>query len=269
MENVFYLFPVKEGLPDSYAHPILQRAKDFDEEDVSACLRDVCNLDDILQCVTRNKQSFYFSDNVKDFSAGIKNEHDYPTPLTRIRRRFSRQMSDASFGVEDAGENCSVFQSPVSGKDLFARIVCCDLSGKVEGSSLCVLPVDSNNQTIEVRVSNREVSLDARVADLRTLVDWLSGHHHPSRIFAPNPKHDYEHRVKGGSVASKWPFDDATSQSYLDKAFVDGKRLVYCCEAVDLEALVFDEHEENHFHGHVDVIGKVSNSVQRLLKSIY
>ena len=95
MENVFYLFPVKEGLPDSYAHPILQRAKDFDEEDVLACLRDVCNLDDILQCVTRNKQSFYFSDNVKDFSAGIKNEHDYPTPLTRIRRRFSRQMSDA------------------------------------------------------------------------------------------------------------------------------------------------------------------------------
>ena len=127
---------------------------------------------------------------------------------------------------------------------------------------------DSNNQTIEVRVSNREVSLEARVADLRTLVDWLSRHHHPSRIFTPNPKHDYEHRVKGGRIVSKWPFDDATSQSYLDKAFVDGKRLVYC-EADDLEALVFDEHEENHFHGHVDVIGKVSNAVQKLLKSIY
>lgn len=267
MENVFYLFPVKEGLPDSYAHPILQRAKVFDEEDVMACLRDVCALDDDLQCATRNKQSFYFSNNVKDFSAGI-NEHDYPASFTRIRIRFRDQMSDASSLVEDAGENCSVFQSPVSGKDLFARIVCCDLSGRVEGSSLCVLPVDSNNQTIEVRVSNREVSLDARVADLRTLVDWLSGHHHPSRIFTPNPKHDYEHRVKGGSIASKWPFDDATSQSYLDKAFVDGKRLVYC-EADDLEALVFDEHEENHFHGHVDVIRKVSNAVQKLLKSIY
>ena len=267
MENVFYLFPVKEGLPDSYAHPILQRAKVFDEEDVMACLRDVCALDDDLQCATRNKQSFYFSDNVKDFSAGI-NEHDYPASFTRIRIRFRDQMSDASSLVEDAGENCSVFQSPVSGKDLFARIVCCDLSGRVEGSSLCVLPVDSNNQTIEVRVSNREVSLDARVADLRTLVEWLSGHHHPSRIFTPNPKHDYEHRVKGGRIASKWPFDDATSQSYLDKAFVDGKRLVYC-EADDLEALVFDEHEENHFHGHVDVIGKVSNAVQKLLKSIY
>lgn len=267
MENVFYLFPVKEGLPDSYAHPILQRAKVFDEEDVMACLRDVCALDDDLQCATRNKQSFYFSDNVKDFSAGI-NEHDYPASFTRIRIRFRDQMSDASSLVEDAGENCSVFQSPVSGKDLFARIVCCDLSGRVEGSSLCVLPVDSNNQTIEVRVSNREVSLDARVADLRTLVDWLSGHHHPSRFFTPNPKHDYVHRVKGGSIASKWPFDDATSQSYLDKAFVDGKRLVYC-EADDLESLVFDEHEENHFHGHVDVIGKVSNAVQKLLKSIY
>lgn len=267
MENVFYLFPVKEGLPDSYAHPILQRAKVFDKEDVMACLRDVCALDDDLQCATRNKQSFYFSDNVKDFSAGI-NEHDYPASFTRIRIRFRDQMSDASSLVEDAGENCSVFQSPVSGKDLFARIVCCDLSGRVEGSSLCVLPVDSNNQTIEVRLSNREVSLDARVADLRTLVDWLSGHHHPSRVFTPNPKHDYEHRVKGGSIASKWPFDDATSQSYLDRAFVDGKRLVYC-EADDLEALVFDEHEENHFHGHVDVIGKVSNAVQRLLKSIY
>lgn len=267
MENVFYLFPVKEGLPDSYAHPILQRAKVFDEEDVMACLRDVCALDDDLQFATRNKQSFYFSDNVKDFSAGI-NEHDYPASFTRIRIRFRDQMSDASSLVEDAGENCSVFQSPVSGKDLFARIVCCDLSGRVEGSSLCVLPVDSNNQTIEVRVSNREVSLDARVADLLTLVDWLSGHHHPSRIFTPNPKHDYVHRVKGGSIASKWPFDDATSQSYLDKAFVDGKRLVYC-EADDLEALVFDEHEENHFHGHVDVIGKVSNAVQKLLKSIY
>lgn len=267
MENVFYLFPVKEGLPDSYAHPILQRAKVFDKEDVMACLRDVCALDDDLQCATRNKQSFYFSDNVKDFSAGI-NEHDYPASFTRIRIRFRDQMSDASSLVEDAGENCSVFQSPVSGKDLFARIVCCDLSGKVEGSSLCVLPVNSNNQTIEVRVSNREVSLDARVADLRTLVDWLSGHHHPSRIFTPNPKHDYEHRVKGGSIASKWPFDDATSQSYLDKAFVDRNRLVYC-EADDLEALVFDEHEKNHFHGHVDVIGKVSNAVQKLLKSIY
>ena len=267
MENVFYLFPVKEGMPDSYSHPILQRAKVFDEEDVMACLRDVCALDDNLQCATRNKQSFYFSDNVKDFSAGI-NEHDYPASFTRIRIRFRDQMSDASSLVEDAGENCSIFQSPVSGKDLFARIVCCDLSGRVEGSSLCVLPVDSNNQTIEVRVSNREVSLDARVADLRTLVDWLSGHHHPSRIFTPNPKHDYEHRVKGGSIASKWPFDDATSQSYLDKAFVDGKRLVYC-EADYLEALVFDEHEENHFHGHVDVIGKVSNAVQKLLKSIY
>lgn len=267
MENVFYLFPVREGLPDSYAHPILQRAIVFDEEDVMACLRDVCALDDDLQCATRNKQSFYFSDNVKDFSAGI-NEHDYPASFTMIRIRFRDQMSDASSLVEDAGENCSVFQSPVSGKDLFARIVCCDLSGRVEGSSLCVLPVDSNNQTIEVRVSNREVSLDARVADFRTLVDWLSGHHHPSRIFTPNPKHDYVHRVKGGSIASKWPFDDATSQSYLDKAFVDRKRLVYC-EADDLEALVFDEHEENHFHGHVDVIGKVSNAVQKLLKSIY
>ena len=242
-------------------------AKVFDKDDVMACLRDVCALDDDLQCATRNKQSFYFSDNVKDFSAGI-NEHDYPASFTRIRIRFRDQMSDASSLVEDAGENCSIFQSPVSGKDLFARIVCCDLFGRVEGSSLCVLPVDSNNQTIEVRVSNREVSLDARVADLRTLVDWLSGHHHPSRIFTPNPKHDYEHRVKGGSIASKWPFDDATSQSYLDKAFVDGKRLVYC-GADDLEALVFDEHEENHFHGHVDVIGKVSNAVQKLLKSIY
>lgn len=267
MENVFYLFPVKEGLPDSYAHPILQRAKVFDEEDVMACLRDVCTLDDDLQCATRNKQSFYFSDNVKDFSAGI-NEHDYPASFTRIRILFRDQMSDAFSLVEDAGENCSVFQSPVSGKDLFARIVCCDLSGRVEGSSLCVLPVDSNNQTIEVRVSNREVSLDARVADLRTLLDWLSEHHHPSRIFTSNPKHDYEHRVKGGSIASKWPFDDASSQSYLDKAFVDRKRLVYC-EADDLEALFFDEHEENHFHGHVDVIGKVSNAIQKLLKSIY
>lgn len=267
MENVFYLFPVKEGLPDSHAHPILQRERGFDGEDVLSCLRDVFTLDDDLKCATRNKQSFYFSDNVKDFSAGI-NEHDYPASFTWIRRRFSRQMSDASSLVEDAGENCSVFQSPVPGKDLFARIVCCDLSGRVEGSSLCVLPVDSNNQTIDVRVSNREVPLDARVADFRTLVDWLSGHHHPSRIFTPNPKHDYEHRVKGGSIASKWPFDDATSQSYLDKAFVDGKRLVYC-EADDLEALVFDEHEKNHFHGHVDVIGKVSNAVQKLLKSIY
>lgn len=269
MENVFYLFPVKKGLQDSHAHPILQRERVFDDEEEGlALLRYVCTLDDNLQCTTRNKQSFYFSDNVDEFCAGMNKEHDYPASFTRIRIRFSKQMSDASSLAEDAGENCSVFHSPVSGQDLFARIALCGLSRKAEGNVLCVLPVDSNNQNIDVSVSDRAVSLDACVANFREIVEWLSEHHHPSRTFVSNPKHDYEHRVKGGSIASKWPFDDATSQSYLDKAFVDGKRLVYC-EADSVDALVFDEHETNHYHGHVDNIAKVSNSIQKLLKSIY
>lgn len=267
MENVFYLFPVKEGLPGSYAHPILQRSGGLDDEDVLERLRNICSIDGDLQYATRNKQSFYFSDNVRESVAGIK-ECDYPSLFTRIRRRFSRQMSDASSMVKDAGENCSVFQSPVSGQDLFVRIVWCGLSGKVEGYSLCVLPADTNNQTINVRMSDQTVPLDARVADFRTIVDWLSKHHHPSRTFVPNPKHDYGHRVKGGDVASKWPYDNTTSQSYLDKAFVDGKRLVFC-DSESREALVFDEHEENHFHGHIDEIEKVSNAVRKVLKSVF
>jgi|GEM_PF-6903798 len=267
MENVFYLFPVKEGLPGSYAHPVLQRSEGLDDEDVLERLREICSIDDDLQYATRNKQSFYFSDNVRESIAGIK-ENDYPSSFTRIRRRFSRQMSDASYMVKDAGENCSVYQSPVSGQDLFARIVWCRFSGKVEGTSLCVLPADSKNQTINVRVSDQTVSLDASVADFRTVVDWISKHHHPSRTFVPNPKHSYEHRVKGGDVAGKWPYDNATSQSYLDKAFVDGKRLVYC-DSKTIAALVFDEHEENHFHGHIDDIGKVTNVVRKVLKSVF
>lgn len=266
MENVFYLFPVKEGLPDSYAHPVLQRSGGLDNEDVLGRLRDICSIDDDLQYATRNKQSFYFSDNVRESVAGIE-KNDYPSPFTRIRRRFSRQMHDASSMVKDAGENCSVFQSPVSGHDLFARIVVCGLSGKTEGSALCVLPADSNNQSINVQVGDQAVSLDARVADFRTIVDWLSTHHHPSRTFVPNPKHDYEHRVKGGEIASQWPYDNTTSQSYLDKAFVDGKRLVFF-DTKSSEALVFDEHEKNYFHGHIDDIGKVSNAVRKVMKSV-
>lgn len=60
--------------------------------------------------------------------------------------------------------------------------------------------------------------------------------------------------VKGGRIASKWPFDDATSQSYLDKAFVDGKRLVYCDAEGKETLLVFDEHKLNHFLSHGDVL---------------
>lgn len=267
MENVFYLFPVKEGLPDSYAHPVLQRSGGLDNQDVLERLREICSIDDDLRYATRNKQSFYFSDNVKDFSSGI-NERDYPASFTKIRIRFRDQMSDASSLAGDAGENCSVFQSPVSGKDLFARIVWCGLSGKIEGTSLCVLPADSNNQTIKVNVHDHEISLDACVAVFREIVDWISTHHNPSRTFVPNPKHDYEHRVKGGDIASRWPYDDTTSQLYLDKAFVDGKRLVYC-DSVSIEALVFDEHEKNRFHGHVDEIGKVSNAVRKVLTSVF
>jgi len=124
---------VKEGLADSYANPVLQRSEGLDDEDVLERLGEICSIDDDLRYATRNKQSFYFSDNVRESVAGIK-KNDYPSSFTRIRRRFSRQMSDASSIVKDAGKNCSVFQSPVSGQDLFARIVWCGLSGIVEGT---------------------------------------------------------------------------------------------------------------------------------------
>ena len=56
MENVFYLFPVKEGLPGSYAHPVLQRSEGLDDEDVLERLREICSIDDDLQYATVSTQ---------------------------------------------------------------------------------------------------------------------------------------------------------------------------------------------------------------------
>lgn len=268
MENVFFLFPVKEGLPDSHAHPILQRPDFPNEEDtfVMTSLDDACRIADDLCYASRNTRAYYFSENVVEFCAGINKGSDYPDPITLIRSKFSKKMSDVSFLVPDSGEHCFVFQAPVSGKDYFARIVDCGLSRKAEGSMLCALPADSRDLSISVCVNKQEVSLDGRAAKFLAIVDWLSCHHHPARVFEPNPKHEYEHRVTGGDIAGKWPYDDATSQSYLDKAFVDGKRLAYCTADGEI-ALIFDEHEENHYHGHVDDLEKLSNKVQKLLKS--
>jgi hypothetical protein len=269
MENFFFLFPVKEGQSDSYAHPILQRTSFPENEDqyVITSLREACGLDADLHYASQNAQSFYFSENVNEFCAGIIKKKDYPPDITSIRLKFMRQMTDASFLIIDSGDNCAVYNVPVSGKDYFVRIVDCFLSGKADGSILCVLPDDSGNRTINVRVHDQEVLLDGRASDFRIIIDWLSCHHHPSRTYEASPKHDYEHRVKGGSVASKWPYDNATSQSFLDKAFVDGKRLVFCGKEKG-EALIFHEHRKNHFHGHLDDMEHVSNTVQKLLMKI-
>lgn len=268
MENIFYLFPVKSGQPGSHAHPLLQRANFPKDEDtyVLTSLNEICKLEENLNCSSQNIRSYYFSENVSEFCSGIKKGSSYPSSITLIRKKFNKRMADASSLVQDAGAGCKVFQAPVSGQDLFARAVACNLSKITDGSMLCAMPSDSNNQTIDVCVNGNNTSLDCRTADFRNVLDWLYSHHNPSRTYEPNPKHDYEHQVKGGNIASKWPYDDATSQTFLDRAFVDGKRLVYG-EPKSCAALFFDEHTKDHFHGHVDVMGKVTSQVQKLLKA--
>lgn len=266
MENIFYLFPVKGGLQGSHAHNLLQRATGADEDAAVGRMVEVCQIDADLQAASANKRGYYFSENMKEYCAEVAMNGSYPSALTRVRKRFHVQMTDAAVLMPDAGERCAVYQSPVTGKDYFVRVAACGLTGVTEGTLLCVLPADADHRTIDVQVADSTMTLEGRTADFVNIADWIASHHHPARTFEANPKHDYEHRVKGGDLASAWLYDDATSQSYLDHAFVDGKRLVYCGEG-DV-ALIFDEHTANHFHGHQDTVEKVSNPVRKLMKRL-
>lgn len=269
MENIFYLFPVREGTNGSYAHPLLQKTSFPQDKDRFICsgLSSVCAIDEELQYASRNIRSFYFSENVSEFCEGMNTGGEYPAPITLIRRKFNKLMTDATGLLPDAGDNCSVYDAHVLGRDYFARIAACNMLGRVEGTMLCALFSDPDNRKIAVKVDDQELALDKRPTDFCSIVDWLAEHHHPSRTYEANPKHYYEHRVKRGEIASEWPYDDATSQSFLNRAFVDGKRLALLVLEESL-ALLFDEHTKDHYHGHVDNINKINSNVQKLLMRV-
>lgn len=207
-----------------------------------------------------NYQGYYDAENVEAFLYPVKMVEDcYPNAITRMRMvmnkwgenwRKQKKQNDAKsymyFCLAIKGDTlCEVTERKATSTDNSVFLL-------VNHGAF-----SSASEVVRTKCDRKEVELDVRKADAKSISEWFAVNRRPQRIFNLNPKHGENgkgaHAEHKGCKVSVLKCSKEEAKRMLDKAVGFDDRKLYYFDKKQNQYIEFKCEGKNAYHAfHVD-----------------